>query len=117
LIEVITAETIIADKGYDADAIIDEALAQGMEVVIPPRSNRKIKRSYDRYLYKLRHLVENAFLHMKEWRGIACRFAKKHSILRCCCTNSLLDDVAKSNLTARSSHITLCYIMFAPPLC
>jgi len=48
-----------------------------MEAVIPPRSHRKNPRHYDTYLYKLRHLVENAFLRLKEWRGIATRYAKR----------------------------------------
>jgi len=47
-----------------------------MQVVIPPRRNRKEQRPYDQYLYRLRHLVENAFLHLKRWRGIATRYAK-----------------------------------------
>ena len=56
-----------------------KALAAGMQVVIPPRKNRKDPRDYDRYLYKLRHLVENAFLHLKRWRGVATRYAKHTS--------------------------------------
>ncbi len=47
-----------------------------MEVVIAPKKNRTIQRSYDKELYKVRHLVENAFLHLKKWRGIATRYAK-----------------------------------------
>jgi len=47
-----------------------------MEVIIPPKKNRKIQREYDKDLYKLRHLVENAFLELKRWRGIATRYAK-----------------------------------------
>lgn len=50
-----------------------------MEAVIPPRSNRKDQRGYDQYLYKLRHLVENAFLKLKQWRGISTRYAKRAS--------------------------------------
>ena len=42
----------------------------------PPKKNRKELREYDEYLYKLRHLVENAFLLLKRWRGIATRYAK-----------------------------------------
>jgi transposase len=41
-----------------------------------PKRNRKIQREYDEELYKLRHLVENAFLHLKRWRGIETRYAK-----------------------------------------
>ena len=47
-----------------------------MESVIPPKKNRKEQRSYDKYLYKLPHLVENCFLSLKRWRGIATRYAK-----------------------------------------
>ena len=50
-----------------------------MEAVIPPRVHGKVARPYDKYLYQLRHLVENAFLRMKEWRGIATRYAKRMS--------------------------------------
>lgn len=50
--------------------------SSGIEAVIPPKKNRKAQRDYDRYFYKLRHLVENAFLHLKRWRGIATRYAK-----------------------------------------
>ena len=67
---------LIADKGYDSDAIVEQAKRQGMEAVIPPRRNRKVLREYDPSLYQLRHLVENAFLHLKRWRGIATRYAK-----------------------------------------
>ena len=76
LIEGLTAEQLLADKGYDCDAIVEQAESQGMQVVIPPRKNRKNQREYDKDLYKLRHLVENAFLHLKRWRGIATRYAK-----------------------------------------
>jgi transposase len=45
--------------------------------VIPPTKNRLLQRPYDKDLYKLRHLVENAVLHLKRWRGIATRYAKR----------------------------------------
>jgi transposase len=73
------AEHLIADKGYDSDAIEQQAKEQGMQVQIPPRSNRKNPRSYDKHLYRHRHLVENAFMHIKQWRGIATRYAKNLS--------------------------------------
>ena len=79
LIEGLNAEHLIADKGYDSDAIVALAEQQGMRTVIPPRKNRTVQRDYDRHLYKQRHLVENAFLHIKQWRGIATRYAKRLS--------------------------------------
>ena len=79
LIEGLKAQHLLADKGYDSDAIIKKAQQQGMNSVIPPRKNRKNQRKYDKHLYRLRHLVENAFLHIKRWRGIATRYAKRLS--------------------------------------
>ena len=76
LIDGLLAGALLADKAYDTDAIIEKAVEQGMQVVIPPKKNRTEKRDYDEALYKLRHLVENAFLHLKRWRGIATRYAK-----------------------------------------
>ena len=70
---------LLADKGYDSDAIVAKAEGQGAQAVIPPRKNRKGPRGCDKALYKLRHLVENAFLHLKRWRGIATRYAKNLS--------------------------------------
>jgi len=79
LTEGFCADHLVADKGYDTDAIAERAKAAGMQVVIPPRSNRKQPRQYDDHIYCLRHLVENAFLRLKEWRGIATRYAKRSS--------------------------------------
>ncbi len=76
LIKGIDAEYLLADRGYDSDAIVEQAIAEGMKVVIPPQKHRKVKRNYDSHLYRLRHLVENAFLHLKRWRGIATRYTK-----------------------------------------
>ena len=70
------AQYLLADRGYDADAIIQKALRLNITPVIPPKKNRKVQRDYDEHLYKYRHLVENAFLHLKRWRGIATRYAK-----------------------------------------
>ena len=68
--------TLLADRGYDTNDILAYAVSAGMEPVIPPKKNRKEQRDYDKYLYKLRHLVENCFLSLKRWRGIATRYAK-----------------------------------------
>ena len=79
MIDGISAQYLLADKGYDSNEIIEKAISQNMSVVIPPKKNRKDQRDYDKYLYKLRHLVENAFLHLKRWRGVATRYAKTTS--------------------------------------
>jgi transposase len=69
----------LADRGYDTNAIVEQATQHGMTPVIPPKKNRLIQRDYDKALYQLRHLVENAVLHLKRWRGIATRYAKNSS--------------------------------------
>ncbi len=60
-----------------------------IDVVIPPKKNRKDQCEYDKYLYKFRHLVENAFLQLEGWRGIATRYAKKKQVLFSCGADTL----------------------------
>lgn len=76
MIDGIDAEHLLADRGYDSNTVVEQAEKQGMAAQIPSRKNRKVKREYDRELYRHWHLVENAFLHLKRWRGIATRYAK-----------------------------------------
>ncbi|PPE05713.1 Transposase DDE domain protein [Holospora curviuscula] len=78
-IEGINAQCLLADKDYDSDAVLDMANGQTIQAVIPAKKNRKEQRFYDQDLYKIRHRVENAFLHLKRWRGIATRYAKNSS--------------------------------------
>jgi len=71
----IPTDTVLADKAYDADErVIDRLEAQGKTAVIPPKRNRKTPREYDRELYKARHLIENFFAKLKQYRGIATRY-------------------------------------------
>ena len=79
LIENTGARGLIADRAYDSDKIVKNAENLGMKVVIPPRKNRKVLRKYDKNIYKIRRLVENAFLYLKRWRGIATRYCKNLS--------------------------------------
>ena len=91
LIAGIEAECLLADKAYDTNEIIATVQALGMDPVIPPKSNRKQKRDYDRALYRLRHLVENGFLEFKQWRGVATRYAKNTaSYLAACQLRALM---------------------------
>lgn len=74
------AEIIIADKAYDADErVIDKLKSQKIDVVIPPKRNRKVKRDYDKHIYKMRHLIENFFCKIKQFRAIATRYDKLDS--------------------------------------
>jgi transposase len=71
------AATLLADKAFDADErVIEPLLAAGKIPVIPPKSNRKTQRPYDKELYKARHLIENFFCKLKQYRAIATRYDK-----------------------------------------
>ena len=71
------ADTLIADKAFDADErVIGRLTAAGKATVIPPRSSRRTPREYDRDLYKARHLIENFFAKIKQFRAIATRYDK-----------------------------------------
>ena len=77
LIDAVEAGIFIADKAYDADErVIDRLEAAGIEPVSPSKANRKTPRDYDRDLYKVRHLIENFFEKLKQYRAIATRCDK-----------------------------------------
>ena len=72
-----TANLLIADRAFDADSRVFERLAAaGKSAVIPPRPNRLAPRDFDRELYKERHLIENFFCKLKQFRAIATRYDK-----------------------------------------
>ena len=72
------AETLLADRAFDADErVIAPLQAAGKTLVIPPKRNRKSQRTYDRELYKTRHLIENFFGKLKQYRAIATRYDKR----------------------------------------
>lgn len=73
----IEATHVIADKGYDSNTILSFIQLQGAIAVIPPRSNRKTQREYDREVYKQRNLIERAFNKLKHWRRIATRYDRR----------------------------------------
>ena len=76
LIDGIDAEIAIADKGYDADHLVDRVALAGAEVVIPPKRNRKVQRPYDVDLYKERNRIERFFNKLKQFRRVATRYDK-----------------------------------------
>jgi len=71
------ADALIGDKAFDTDERVREPLAAaGKTAVIPPKANRRSPRDYDRHLYKARHLIENFFAKLKQFRAIATRYDK-----------------------------------------
>lgn len=76
LVEGLKADATIADKGYDADHLHETIAAQGSQIVIPPKRNRKVQRPYDADLYKERNLIERFFNKLKQFRRVATRYDK-----------------------------------------
>jgi transposase len=76
LIDGFAPDYLIADRGYDADALLEFLADQGIGAVIPARKNRKETRAYDVHLYKERHLVECFINKIKYYRRIFSRFDK-----------------------------------------
>ena len=67
---------VIADRGYDARAVLDTIAARGGRGHIPTQRDRKIQRSVDPDLYRKRNLVERFFNKLKHFRKIATRYEK-----------------------------------------
>ena len=77
LIPNLQADVLLADKAYDAgDRVIDVLKNAGKQSVIPPKKGRLTPREYDKELYKARHLIENFFCKLKQFRAIATRYDK-----------------------------------------
>ena len=71
------AETLIADKAFDADErVIAPLAAAGKTTVTPPKANRTLPRDFDRHLYAARHLIENFFAKLLQFPAIATRYDK-----------------------------------------
>ena len=69
-------QSLLADKGYDADNFIQSLSLRAINCVIPPKSNRKVKRNCNFALYAERNLIERFFNTIKHFRGIATRYEK-----------------------------------------
>ncbi len=70
-------EVVIADKGYDKKALVEEIEARGGEAVIPTQKNRKEQRAVDPHLYRERNLAERFWSKVKQYRRVATRYEKK----------------------------------------
>ena len=67
---------VIADKGYDKQALVDAIGERGGEAVIPTQKNRAVQREIDRDRYKDRNLVERFWSKAKQYRRVATRYEK-----------------------------------------
>ncbi len=72
--------TVIADKGYDANSLIQTIEEHQSTAVIPPKKNCKVQKEYDKHIYKERHLIECFFGKIKHYRRIFSRFDKSVNV-------------------------------------
>ncbi|WP_256329528.1 IS5 family transposase [Nitrosomonas sp. Nm33] len=73
-------KAFLADKAYDAaERVLDLLDQKAVKAVIPPKSNRTQQREYDEDMYTWRHLIENFFQKLKQYRAIATRYDKRAS--------------------------------------
>jgi transposase len=68
------ANTMPADRGYDADWLRRALIQRGIAPCIPSKANRKTSIPHDRTLYRQRHKIENMFGKLKDWRRIHTRY-------------------------------------------
>lgn len=76
LLKGLTCGLFLADRAFDANWVREALAAAKIEAVIPPKANRRFPADFDRDTYKWRHLIENFFAKLKEYRGIAMRCCK-----------------------------------------
>lgn len=76
LIKERTFDALLADKAFDADWIIEELNQRGAQIVISQMPRRKAPLDIDLEIYKWRHLIENFFAKLKEFKRIAMRADK-----------------------------------------
>ena len=88
------AEAVVADKGYDTDAVLQHIEASGAKAVIPPMVRRTLQRQYDKQLYKQRNRIERCFSRLKQFRRLATRYDKNRlcfqAFVSIACTSILL---------------------------
>ena len=70
------ARVLLADRGYDSDAIRQDMQDRGGVAVIPARRNRKVRESVDTHIYALRNRIERCFNRLKNARRVATRYDK-----------------------------------------
>lgn len=70
------AHTLVADRGYDSNALRPQVAADGMKVIIPPMPNRVEPLKYDKAIYRRRNAVERFIARIKEFRRVATRYDK-----------------------------------------
>jgi transposase len=70
-------EVVIADKGYDQQALVETIESRGADAVIPSRKSNTVQRDVDEHWYRQRNLCERFWSKVKQYRRVATRYEKK----------------------------------------
>jgi len=75
---------VVAGKGYDSDKAREHwrGRGRGIGVCLPPKRNRLVQHPYDTDLYRTRHVVENSFNRLKDFRRLSPRLDKTDASFR-----------------------------------
>lgn len=76
LLDGLSCRHVVADRGYDSDALLSLIRASGAKAHIPSPSYRLIQRAVSKRFYRQRNLVERYFCKLKHFRRVATRFDK-----------------------------------------
>ena len=76
LLDGLTFEALLGDKAFDNNGIREDLDRRGAEAVVPSKADRKQPIPHDRHKYRWRHLVENYFSKIKEFRAVNTRYDK-----------------------------------------
>ena len=76
LIEGVAFDGLIADKAFDNNTLVAELNKRGARIVISQHPARAQKLKIDAAIYAWRHLIENFFCKIKEFKRIAMRACK-----------------------------------------
>ena len=74
--------SVVGDEGYDSDKARERWRARGIGMCVPPKRNRIVQHWYDTELYRTRHLVENSFNRLKDFRRLSLRLDKTDTSFR-----------------------------------
>jgi len=83
------AKERLGDRGYDSNRFRRALIERGIEPCTPSSKSRKVPIPYNRALHRQRHLIENMFGRLKDWRRIAMRYDRcAHTFMSAICLAS-----------------------------
>lgn len=72
--DLLKAQWILVDRGYDAEWFRNALEQKGIKPCIPGRKCRSLSVKYDKRRYKRRNCIEIMFGRLKDWRCVATHY-------------------------------------------